>query len=116
MTKLLNSAMTSNLKNAVDLVRLAQQLHVDIPAVLDVISDGSGGSASLRALGTVITPEIAPTAGPDAQGHEHFTDADEPRAATRRNCAAVQWRADGPECRRSLLQPHQATRPDPLTV
>ncbi|MER5913925.1 NAD(P)-dependent oxidoreductase [Streptomyces sp. NPDC001982] len=77
MTKLLNNAMTmSNLKNAVDLVRLAQQLHVGIPAVLDVISDSSGGSAVLRALGTVITPEIAPhLQGLMRKDIEHFADA-----------------------------------------
>ncbi|MET8413116.1 NAD-binding protein [Streptomyces sp. NPDC005195] len=77
MTKLLNNAMTmSNLKNAVDLVRLAQQLHVDIPAVLDVISASSGGSASLRALGTAITPEIAPhLQGLMRKDIEHFADA-----------------------------------------
>jgi 3-hydroxyisobutyrate dehydrogenase-like beta-hydroxyacid dehydrogenase len=77
MTKLLNNAMTmSNLKNAVDLVRLAQQLRVDIPAVLDVISDSSGGSASLRALGTAITPEIAPhLQGLMRKDIEHFADA-----------------------------------------
>jgi 3-hydroxyisobutyrate dehydrogenase-like beta-hydroxyacid dehydrogenase len=77
MTKLLNNAMTmSNLKNAADLVRLAQQLNVDIPAVLVVISDSSGASASLRALGTVITPEIAPhMQGLMRKDIEHFADA-----------------------------------------
>ncbi|WP_406451496.1 NAD(P)-dependent oxidoreductase [Streptomyces sp. NBC_01622] len=76
MTKLLNNAMTmSNLKNAVDLVRLAQQLHVDIPALLDVIRDSSGGSASLRALGTVITPENAlHLQGLMRKDIEHFAD------------------------------------------
>jgi hypothetical protein len=38
----------SNLENAVDLVRLAQRLHVDIPAVLDVISVVLSLSSSLR--------------------------------------------------------------------
>lgn len=77
MTKLLNNAMTmSNLKNAVDLVQIARQLHVDVPAVLDVISDSSGGSASLRALGTTITPEIAPhLQGLMRKDIEHFADA-----------------------------------------
>ncbi|MEU3248614.1 NAD-binding protein [Streptomyces sp. NPDC006875] len=73
MTKLLNNVMTmSNLKNAVDLVRLAQQLNVDIPAVLDVISDSGGGSASLRTLGTVITPHLQGLMRKDI---EHFADA-----------------------------------------
>ncbi|MFF9458649.1 NAD(P)-dependent oxidoreductase [Streptomyces flaveolus] len=61
MTKLLNNAMTtSNLKNVVDLVRLADSLGVDVAALIDVISDSSGGSTVMRALGTDITPDIAP--------------------------------------------------------
>jgi 3-hydroxyisobutyrate dehydrogenase-like beta-hydroxyacid dehydrogenase len=109
MTKLLNNAMTmSNLKNAADLVRLAQQLHVDIPAVLDVISDSSGGSASLRALGTVITPEIAPhLQGLIARTSSTSPTRYEPRASTRRNCAAVHWPAPTAWWRRSPSQPHQ---------
>ncbi|MEV5523706.1 NAD(P)-dependent oxidoreductase [Streptomyces pseudogriseolus] len=56
LTKLLNNAMTmSNLKNAVDLIGLAGHLGVDVAALVDVISDSSGGSRVLRALGTDIT-------------------------------------------------------------
>jgi 3-hydroxyisobutyrate dehydrogenase-like beta-hydroxyacid dehydrogenase len=118
MTKLLNNAMTmSNLKNAADLVRLAQQFHVDIPAVLDVISDSSGGSASLRALRTVITPEIAPPpAGPDAQGHR----------ALRRRRTSPGPRPGGtaPPCTGRRRRPgggghprnRTTARPNPLTV
>ncbi|MGW2563847.1 hypothetical protein ACWCXB_32400 [Streptomyces sp. NPDC001514] len=65
----------SNLKNAFDLVRLARGLDVDIPALLDVISDSSGGSASLSSLGTTITPEIAPhLQGLMRKDIEHFAD------------------------------------------
>jgi 3-hydroxyisobutyrate dehydrogenase-like beta-hydroxyacid dehydrogenase len=61
VTKLLNNAMTmSNLDNAVDLIRLVSRLGMNVQAVIDVIDVSSGGSAILRALGSDVTPEIAP--------------------------------------------------------
>jgi 3-hydroxyisobutyrate dehydrogenase-like beta-hydroxyacid dehydrogenase len=76
-TKLLNNAMTmSNLKNAVDLVRLASQLDIDVRAVLDVIGVSSGGSTILRTLDTGLTLEIAPhIQGLMRKDIEHFADA-----------------------------------------
>ena len=76
-TKLLNNAMTmSNLLNAEALVRLAADLGVGIRAVLDVVGVSSGGSTIMRALGTDLTPEIAPhLQGLMRKDIEHFADA-----------------------------------------
>ncbi|MFJ9732695.1 NAD-binding protein [Streptomyces sp. NPDC101171] len=59
-TKLFNNALTiTNMKNAEDVLRLAAQVGLDIPALVAVVSASSGGSAALRSLGHDITPELA---------------------------------------------------------
>ncbi|MDX2850443.1 NAD(P)-dependent oxidoreductase [Streptomyces sp. PA03-3a] len=59
-TKLFNNALTiTNMKNAEDVLGLAAQVGLDVPALIDVVSASSGGSAALRALGGDITPELA---------------------------------------------------------
>ncbi|MCD0484059.1 NAD(P)-dependent oxidoreductase [Streptacidiphilus sp. ASG 303] len=63
-TKLFNNALTiTNMKNAEDVLTLAAQVGLDVPALVEVVSASSGGSAALRALGGDITPELA--------GHVH---------------------------------------------
>lgn len=76
LTKLLNNAMTmSNLKNAVDLIRLLSHLDIDMQAVIDVIGVSSGGSTVMRSLGTDVTPELAPhIQGLMRKDIEHFAD------------------------------------------
>ncbi|MEU2282547.1 NAD(P)-dependent oxidoreductase [Streptomyces sp. NPDC013178] len=76
LTKLLNNAMTmSNLQNAVDLVRTADQLGADVLSVIDVINDSSGGSAVLRALASVITPaDAVHLSGLMRKDIEHFAE------------------------------------------
>ena len=78
VTKLLNNAMTtSNLDNAVDLIRLLSGLGMNVQAVIDVIDVSSGGSAILRILSSDdMTPEIAPhIQGLMRKDIEHFADA-----------------------------------------
>ncbi|MET8406140.1 NAD(P)-dependent oxidoreductase [Streptomyces sp900116325] len=59
-TKLFNNALTiTNMKNAEDVLGLAAQVGLDIPALVEVVSASSGGSAALHALGGDITPELA---------------------------------------------------------
>ncbi|MET9111143.1 NAD(P)-dependent oxidoreductase [Streptomyces zhihengii] len=59
-TKLFNNALTiTNMKNAEDVLSLARQVGLDIPALIDVISTSSGGSAALHALAHDISPELA---------------------------------------------------------
>src|ERR1700749_351687 len=51
VTKLLNNAMTmSNLRNAVNLIRLEARLDMDVQAVIAAIAVSSGGSTILRTL------------------------------------------------------------------
>ncbi|MER5527225.1 NAD(P)-dependent oxidoreductase [Streptomyces sp. NPDC002677] len=58
--KLFNNALTiTNMKNAEDVLGLAAQVGLDLPALIDVINASSGGSAALRSLGRVVTPELA---------------------------------------------------------
>ncbi|MFJ9351174.1 NAD(P)-dependent oxidoreductase [Streptomyces sp. NPDC101237] len=59
-TKLFNNALTiTNMKNVEDVLGLARQVGLDIPALIDVVSTSSGDSAALRALGHDISPELA---------------------------------------------------------
>ncbi|MEV6054474.1 NAD(P)-dependent oxidoreductase [Streptomyces sp. NPDC052107] len=59
-TKLFNNALTiTNMKNAEDVLGLASQVGLNLPALIDVIDTSSGGSAALRSLGRDITPELA---------------------------------------------------------
>ncbi|MEU2057175.1 NAD(P)-dependent oxidoreductase [Streptomyces bungoensis] len=77
LTKLFNNALTiTNMKNAEDVLELAEQVGLNVPALIDIIDTSSGGSAALRALGRDITPDLA--------GHvhhlmrkdmQHFADA-----------------------------------------
>ncbi|KOV73896.1 MULTISPECIES: NAD(P)-dependent oxidoreductase [unclassified Streptomyces] len=60
LTKLFNNALTiTNMKNAEDVLALAEQLGLDLPTLIETIGASSGGSAALRALGTDITPDLA---------------------------------------------------------
>ncbi|MGY5035418.1 NAD-binding protein [Streptomyces sp. 900116325] len=69
-TKLFNNALTiTNMKNAADVLGLAAQGGLDIPALIEVVSASSGGSAALRALGGDITPEPAEHLHTHAQRH-----------------------------------------------
>jgi 3-hydroxyisobutyrate dehydrogenase-like beta-hydroxyacid dehydrogenase len=61
LAKLLNNALTmNNLKNAVDVFSLANRLGLNIPSLFEAVSVSSGSSTILKALGTAITPQIAP--------------------------------------------------------
>ncbi|MET0530386.1 MAG: NAD(P)-dependent oxidoreductase [Microvirga sp.] len=77
VAKLLNNALTmTNLKNAVDVFGLADKLGLNIASLLDAVSASSGSSAVLRALGTAITPGIAPHLQELMRKDiEHFADA-----------------------------------------
>lgn len=60
MTKLLNNALTvSNLRNVVEVLTLAEEAGMSLPALKTAFASSSGGSFILQALGTKITPEIA---------------------------------------------------------
>lgn len=76
-SKLFNNALTiTNMKNAEDVLALARQAGLDIPALIDVIGTSSGGSAALRALGQDITPELAEHVHTLMQKDmHHFADA-----------------------------------------
>ncbi|MEU1599118.1 NAD(P)-dependent oxidoreductase [Streptomyces sp. NPDC005708] len=59
-TKLFNNALTiTNMKNIEDVLGLASQVGLNLPALIDVIGTSSGGSAALRSLGRDITLELA---------------------------------------------------------
>ncbi|SCE74125.1 NAD(P)-dependent oxidoreductase [Micromonospora chokoriensis] len=83
LTKLLNNSMTmSNLKNAADMLRVAEQLGVDISALVQAISVSSGASFVLGALNTEITPDVAPhLQSLMRKDIEHFADAVRARGA-----------------------------------
>jgi 3-hydroxyisobutyrate dehydrogenase-like beta-hydroxyacid dehydrogenase len=76
LAKLLNNALTmTNLKNAVDVFGLADKLGLNIASLLDAFSTSSGSSTILTALGTAITPQIAPhLQGLMRKDIEHFAD------------------------------------------
>ncbi|WP_225847568.1 NAD(P)-binding domain-containing protein [Streptomyces sp. HPF1205] len=60
LTELFNDALTiTNMKNAEDVLALAERIGLDVPTLIEAIGAGSGGSAALRALGTDITPDLA---------------------------------------------------------
>ncbi|WP_262028051.1 NAD(P)-dependent oxidoreductase [Microvirga sp. Mcv34] len=77
VAKLLNNALTmTNLKNAVDVFGFADKLGLNISSLFDAVSASSGSSAVLRALGTAITPGIAPHLQELMRKDiEHFADA-----------------------------------------
>ena len=61
LTKLLNNALTiTNMKNAEDVLGIAQELGVGIKTFIDVISVSSGSSFALRSLGREVSVELAP--------------------------------------------------------
>lgn len=76
-TKLFNNALTiTNMKNAEDVLTLAEQVGLDLPALIEIIGVSSGGSAALRALGTDITPDLAEHLHPlMRKDMQHFADA-----------------------------------------
>lgn len=76
-TKLFNNALTiTNMKNAEDVLGLAGKLGLDLPALVEVVSASTGGSAALRALGSDITPELAEHVHTLMQKDmHHFADA-----------------------------------------
>lgn len=76
-TKLFNNALTiTNMKNVEDVLGLARQVGLDIPALIDVISTSSGASAALHALGHDISPDLAEHVHPLMQKDmHHFADA-----------------------------------------
>jgi len=54
-----SSREASRVKNAEDVLALADQVGLDLPTLIETIGASSGGSAALRALGTDITPDLA---------------------------------------------------------
>lgn len=77
LTKLLNNALTmTNLKNAADVFRVADQLGIDLHLLQEVIAVSSGSSAILQAVGIQI--DAAAAAHLQAlmrKDIEHFADA-----------------------------------------
>ena len=60
--KLINNALLmANQKNIADLLAIAQQLDIEIPALVDVLRSGTAASVALQALGTAITPATPST-------------------------------------------------------
>lgn len=56
--KLFNNAlMMMNHKNALDVLRLAEDLNLQIPALLDVLRSGSASSFALQAIGPSVTSD-----------------------------------------------------------
>ncbi|MFI6875759.1 NAD(P)-dependent oxidoreductase [Streptomyces sp. NPDC050400] len=82
-TKLFNNALTiTNMKNAEDVLALAEQVGLDLPALIEIIGASSGGSAALRALGRDITPELAEHLNPlMRKDMQHFAEAVRERGA-----------------------------------
>ncbi|MFM9919598.1 NAD(P)-dependent oxidoreductase [Lacisediminihabitans sp. H27-G8] len=61
VAKLLNNALTmTNLKNAEDVLGMADSMGVNVAAFRHLLASSSGGSFVIQALGDQITPEIAP--------------------------------------------------------
>lgn len=55
-SKLINNALLmANQKSIADLLGIAQQLDIDIPALVDELRSGTASSVALQALGTAIT-------------------------------------------------------------
>jgi 3-hydroxyisobutyrate dehydrogenase-like beta-hydroxyacid dehydrogenase len=83
LTKLFNNAMTiTNMKNAEDVLALADQVGLDLPTLIEIIGASSGGSAALRALGTDITPDLAEHLHPlMRKDMQHFAHAVRERGA-----------------------------------
>jgi 3-hydroxyisobutyrate dehydrogenase-like beta-hydroxyacid dehydrogenase len=75
--KLLNNALTmSNLNNAVDVLRVAAALGLDIAALRHMLDSSSGGSYVLSALNRQIAPSLAPHLAALMQKDiEHFAEA-----------------------------------------
>ncbi|TRO55637.1 NAD(P)-dependent oxidoreductase [Streptomyces sp. IB201691-2A2] len=83
LTKLFNNALTiTNMKNAEDILAMAAQVGLDLPALIEVIGTSSGGSAALHALGTDITPSLAEHLHPlMRKDMQHFAHAVRRRGA-----------------------------------
>ncbi|GGJ58954.1 NAD(P)-dependent oxidoreductase [Streptomyces brasiliensis] len=83
LTKLFNNALTiTNMKNAEDVLALAEQVGLDLPALIEIIGASSGGSAALHALGTDITPDLAEHLHPlMRKDMQHFAQAVHERGA-----------------------------------
>ncbi len=77
LTKLFNNALAiTNMKNIEDVLTLAGQVGLDLPALIDVIGESSGGSAALRGLGHDISPALAEHLHPLMhKDMRHFADA-----------------------------------------
>jgi 3-hydroxyisobutyrate dehydrogenase-like beta-hydroxyacid dehydrogenase len=77
VAKLLNNALTmTNLKNAEDVLAIADEIGVDIVAFRHLMASSSGGSFVMQALGDQITGEIAPhLQGLMRKDIEHFAEA-----------------------------------------
>jgi 3-hydroxyisobutyrate dehydrogenase-like beta-hydroxyacid dehydrogenase len=61
VAKLLNNALTmTNLKNAEDILGMADSIGLNVAAFRRLLASSSGGSFIIQALGDGITPEIAP--------------------------------------------------------
>lgn len=54
-----NTLLMVNQKNIAELLDIANRLHVEIPALVDVLRSGSASSFALQALGTAVTPTNA---------------------------------------------------------
>ncbi|KQX07657.1 MULTISPECIES: NAD(P)-dependent oxidoreductase [unclassified Leifsonia] len=77
VAKLLNNALTmTNLKNAEDVLAMADAIGVDIAAFRRMLAASSGGSFVMQALGEQISADIAPhLQGLMRKDIEHFADA-----------------------------------------
>ncbi|MGW0083133.1 NAD(P)-dependent oxidoreductase [Streptomyces sp. NPDC003393] len=83
LTKLFNNALTiTNMKNAEDVLALAAQVGLDLPALIEAIGASSGSSAALHALSTDITPNLAEHLHPLMRKDiQHFAHAVRERGA-----------------------------------
>lgn len=97
MTKLVNNALTvSNLRNIVEVFRLAKAGGLHLPAVQQALAESSGGSFILQALGRKITPEIAEhIAGLNRKDVIEFADAMRHRGLDPSDIA--EWAIAGPD-------------------
>ena len=75
--KLLNNALTmTNLRNAEQVFAMADSTGIDVAALQRLLATSSGGSFIIQALGTQITPALAPhLQGLMRKDIEHFADA-----------------------------------------
>ncbi|MFI8008036.1 NAD(P)-dependent oxidoreductase [Streptomyces sp. NPDC086010] len=90
LTKLFNNALTiTNMKNIEDVLTLAGQVGLDLPALIDVIGGSRGGAPPLRGLGQDINPALAEVPRAPRAGRVH-------RRADRSRLADLARRAGQP--------------------